>query len=70
MCLSNVYVNEKEEGKLVVEEAARITSDDQSVEVETLLGERKKMKGYYICAVDLINNYVILRENREDNSNA
>jgi len=65
MCLSNVYVNEKEEGKLVVEEAARITSDNQGVEVETLLGESRKLDGYHIWQVDLMDNYVILRENKK-----
>jgi predicted RNA-binding protein len=60
MCLSKVYLKEKVDESIVVDEAARIISNRSAVEVHTLFGERKVIEGYGIKEVDLMKNYVVL----------
>ena len=62
MCLSNVYLQEKKKDKLVIEETAQVSVDDESVHVQALFGESKKLEGYYISEVNFMENYVILRK--------
>ena len=64
MCLSNVYLNEKKEKKLFIEEASQVSADQQGVEVNTLLAESKRLEGYFIKEVDLMSNYVILERRK------
>jgi len=65
MCLSNVYLEEKKQDKLVIEEADKVRADDENVHVRSLMGEIKDLGGYYISYVDLIENYVILKKKQE-----
>ena len=65
MCLSNVYLEEKKQDKLVIEEAEQVSADDKTVHVRSLMGESKDLGGYYISEVDLIENYVILKKKQE-----
>jgi len=60
MCLSKVYLKEKVDESIAVDEAARITDNGSGVEVHTLFGERKVLEGYSIREVDLMKNYVVL----------
>lgn len=60
MCLSKVFVKEKKDGSIVVEEASRVIDNDEAVEIQTLFGEKKVMEGYCIKDVDLLNNCIIL----------
>jgi len=62
MCLSNVYLEEKKQDRLVIEEAAQVSADDKNVHIRSLMGESKDLGGYYISEVDLIENYVILKK--------
>jgi predicted RNA-binding protein len=62
MCLSNVYLEEKKQDKLVIEEAEQVSSDDENVHVRALMGEIQDLRGYYISEVNLIKNYVILKK--------
>ena len=62
MCLSNIYLEKKEQGKLVIEEAAQVSAEDENVHIRSLMGEIKYLRGYYINEVDLIENYVILKK--------
>ena len=62
MCLSNVYLDEKKQDKLVIEEASQVIVDDANVHVQTIFGESKNLEGYYVSEVNLIENYVILRK--------
>ena len=62
MCLSNVYLEEKKQDKLVIEEAEQVSAGDKNVHIRTLMGEIKDLGGYYISEVDLIENYVILKK--------
>jgi len=62
MCLSNVYLDEREQDRLLLEEVEHLISDDQGVRVRALLGESRAMKGCYISEVNLMENYVILRK--------
>ena len=64
MCLSNVYLEKKEQNKLVIEEADQVTSDGEDVHVKALFGESKKLEGYYISEVNFMENYVILQQKR------
>jgi predicted RNA-binding protein len=60
MCLSKVYVDEKTDDSIVVPEAASLVDRGNGIEVRTLFGESKLLKGYSIREVDLMKNYVIL----------
>ena len=63
MCLSSVYVEETDERNAVVEEASKLrVSETGEVEIDTLFGEKKVMKGYAIIEVNFLKNYVVLRE--------
>ena len=64
MCLSNVYLEEREDGKLLLEEAGHVDFDGKNVRVSSLFGESEELEGYYISEVDLIDNYVILRKRK------
>ncbi len=66
MCLSKVYLKEKEDGSLIIDEASRLKADRDGVEVRSLFGEHRSLKGYYMSEVNLIENYVVLM--RKDNS--
>ena len=65
MCLSNVYIEEKTQDKLVLEEAEQVKVDGEYIQVRTLFGESKRLEGYYISEVNLMENYVILRKSGE-----
>jgi predicted RNA-binding protein len=60
MCLSKVYVKEKVDESIVVEEAARIINNGSAVEVHSLFEERTVLEGYSIKEVNLMKNYVVL----------
>ncbi len=63
MCLSSVYLEETDNGTAVVEEASTLrVSESGDVEIATLFGEKKIMKGYAIVKVDFLKNSVVLRE--------
>jgi predicted RNA-binding protein len=62
MCLSNVYLEEKKQDNLLIEEANQVSADDETIHVRSLMGERKDLEGYYISEVDLIANYMILKK--------
>jgi predicted RNA-binding protein len=61
MCLSNIYLEKKEQDTLVIEEADQVRADHENVHIRSLMGEIKDIKGYYISEVNLIENYVILK---------
>ena len=65
MCLSNVYLNEKKQEKLLFEEASQIVADSKGVQVNTLLAESKHLEDYYISEVNLMENYVLLEKRTE-----
>jgi len=60
MCLSNIYLNKKEEERLFIEEASQVIADKQGVQVDTLFGDIKHLEDYVIKEVNLMENYIIL----------
>jgi len=62
MCLSKVFVKSAEQGSALVEEAAKLIVRNGEIEVHTLFGERKVLKGYAVKEIDLLKNYIILSE--------
>jgi len=63
MCLSSIYVEDKDTTTAVVEEASQIRVNEQGeVEIITLFGEKKLMGGYRIAEVNFLKNYVVLKE--------
>ena len=61
MCLSRIYIKDADKNTLVVEEAARVINNDESIKVSTLLGNEKELKGYFISEVNLVENYILLK---------
>jgi predicted RNA-binding protein len=62
MCLSKVYVREAREGTAIVEEAAKLIVREGEIEIHTLFGEKKIVRGYRISEVDLLKSRIILSE--------
>ncbi|RKX79348.1 MAG: hypothetical protein DRP87_03525 [Spirochaetes bacterium] len=62
MCLSNVYLNEKDDKNLVIEDASVVSYNEGAVQVKSLFGKSRKIDGYIIAKVDLEKNFVILKE--------
>jgi predicted RNA-binding protein len=60
MCLSKVFLRQKEDGSVIVEEASRVTVDHGKVEIQTLFGEKKILDGYFIKEIDLLKNSILL----------
>jgi predicted RNA-binding protein len=62
MCFSTVYLGNKSEGNLVLEDVSRVRVSDGSIQVSSILGDDKSFEGYSIDEVNLMENYVILKE--------
>lgn len=60
MCLSKIYVREDLEGSALVEEAAKLIVRNGEIEIHTLFGEKKLVKGYAVSEIDLLKNQIIL----------
>jgi predicted RNA-binding protein len=60
MCLSKVFVRSVDEESVIVDEASKIVYSNDAVEINTLFGEKKVLKGHVIKEVDLIKNQIIL----------
>ncbi len=60
MCLSKVYLGQREEGKMLGEEVAKIERRGESVAIRNLFGESQKIENCFIREIDLMDNYVIL----------
>jgi predicted RNA-binding protein len=61
MCLSKVFLKNIDPENLIVDEVMQITQDRESVSMRTLFGEEKKMEGYSIGEVNLMKNYIVLK---------
>jgi hypothetical protein len=63
VCLSSVYVEETERRTTVVEEASQIRVSEQGeIEIDTLFGEKKHVRGYRVEEINFLKNYVVLKE--------
>ena len=60
MCLSKVYLGEKNKDKIIIEEALRVMDNNGTIEIYSIFEEVSKQKDYYIKEVDLSDNYIIL----------
>jgi len=60
MCLSKVYLGEKNKDKIIIEEALRVMDNNGTIEIYSIFDEVSKQKDYYIREVDLMDNYIIL----------
>ena len=68
MCLSNAYVDQKKQENLLLQEVMRVSVDGEDIQIKTLLGESKRMEGYYIRQVDFMDNYIILEKKGKANA--
>jgi len=62
MCLSKVYLKKIDPESLVLEEVFRIAEDNGTILVRSIFGEEKKLEGYSIGEVNMVDNYVILMD--------
>ena len=60
MCLSKVYLGEKNKDKIIIEEALKVIDNNGTIEIYSIFDEVSKQKDYYIKEVDLMDNYIIL----------
>ena len=60
MCMAKLYKTE-EVDKPILEDIARLTINDQKVEVETLFGERKVFQGR-VRQIDFLKSQIQLEE--------
>ena len=61
MCLSQVYLGEKNKDKIIIEEASKVFDNSGIIEIYSIFGEVNKQKDYYIKEVDLEENYIVLK---------
>lgn len=66
MCLSSVYRGEVKDNRIIIKEASLLKVRDDEVIIENIFGQSESLKGYYIKEVNLVKNYVILDERRND----
>ena len=64
MCLSRIYVKDTGKDTLVADNAARVVNNDGVITVSTLFGKEKKLEGYFINEVNLVENYILLKKKR------
>jgi hypothetical protein len=63
VCLSTVYVDKREDQRVIVQEASLVQiSGEGTVLIDTLFGEKKTMQGYRIREVNFLKNYLILEK--------
>ena len=68
MCLSNVYLAKKKQENLVLKEVTQVSVNGENIQLKTLVGDSKRLEGYYISQVNLMDNYMILE--KKDKANA
>jgi len=67
MCLSRIYLREGNENSLLVEEAISVIDNDGVINIYSVFGENKTVKGCFIKEVNLSDNYtVLIRKKQED----
>ena len=66
MCLSRVYLKEREEGNLMVEEVANVMDDNGTIKINTIFGAEERLKGYFIKEVNLTESYLVLKSKGEE----
>jgi predicted RNA-binding protein len=66
MCLSRVYLKEREDGNLMAEEVAKVIDDHGTIRINTIFGEEKELNNYFIKEVNLTESYLILRGKEEE----
>ncbi len=68
MCLSRIYIGDKNEKNCLIDEAARVESRDNLVKVATLFGETQTFHGYSVDTVDFMDNFVMLKKAQKGRS--
>jgi len=68
MCLSSVYLDKRKQENLLIQEVTRVSVNGEDIQIQTIVGDSKRMEGYYISQVDLLDNYMILE--KKDKANA
>ncbi len=66
MCLSKVFLKQRNEDNLVVEEAANVVDNNGTIKINTIFGEEEKLKGYFIKEVNLTESYLVLSKREEE----
>ncbi|MDY6935741.1 MAG: CooT family nickel-binding protein [Spirochaetota bacterium] len=64
MCLSKVYLKDKN-SEIIIEEAASIIDNDGRIEINSIFGEKKEIEGFFIKETNLMENYIILGERKD-----
>ncbi|MHB8091641.1 MAG: CooT family nickel-binding protein [Syntrophales bacterium] len=62
MCLASAYFN-NENGTLIMKDIAHLKADGDNLELETLFGERKAVRGK-IIEVDFFSSKIFLEQNQ------
>ena len=65
MCLSRIYIKDTGKDTFVADDAASVINNKGVITVNTLLGDQKELKGYFISEVNLVENYIILKPKEE-----
>ena len=61
MCESKVYILEKEEKKIVMEEAAKILFEGSKIKVYGILGNLEEVSGCEIDVINLMKHEIVLK---------
>lgn len=62
MCLSTLYDGATDQGKVIMEDAARVTVNGKKITVMDILGDEKEIEGYEIEELDFLKHYAVLKK--------
>ena len=62
MCLARIYTEERIEENCIMEEASRVESRGNDVEVFSLFGASKTLHEYSIDTVELMESFIVLKK--------
>jgi hypothetical protein len=62
MCLSKVFLGERQDENLIAEDVALVVEDNGAIELSTLFAETKRVEHCCVGEVNLTENYVVLKK--------
>jgi predicted RNA-binding protein len=68
MCLSKVYLKKIDPENLFMDEVSKIAEESGIISLNSLFGEEKKLEGFRIGEINLMNNYIILKSTGDNNN--
>jgi len=59
-------LKKRDEDNLMVEEVAKVVDENGTIRINTVFGEEKELKDYFIKEVNLTESYLVLKSKGEE----